>query len=45
MIFDSALSATICEIRQAIGDTGNRQKYIKTVSGFAYRFIGEVELS
>ena len=44
VISDSALSATICTARHAIGDTGRRQKYIKTVSGIGYRFIGEAVL-
>ncbi len=41
IISDSALSATICSARHAIGDTGNRQEYIKTLSGFGYRFVSE----
>lgn len=43
VISDSALSASICTARHAIGDTANRQKYIKTLSGFGYRFISEFD--
>lgn len=39
IISDSALSATICAARHAIGDTGRKQQCIKTVSGSGYRFI------
>jgi len=39
IVSDSALSATVCAARQAIGDTGSKQSCIKTVSGSGYRFI------
>ncbi len=41
IISDSALSATICAARHAIGDSGSKQQCIKTVSGSGYRFIVE----
>ncbi len=40
VISDSALSAAICAARNAIGDSGHKQNYIKTISGTGYRFIG-----
>jgi TolB-like protein len=41
VISDSAISTTINAARCAIGDTGSKQKYIKTVSGSGYRFIAK----
>ena len=41
VISDSAISAAISSARRAIGDTGYKQKYIKTVSGSGYRFIAK----
>jgi len=41
VISDSALSATICAARKAIGDTGKAQACIKTVSGSGYRFVAK----
>ena len=41
VISDSALSAAICAARHAIGDTGKKQRCIKTVSGHGYRFIAQ----
>ena len=42
VISDSALSASICAVRHAIGDTARKQQCIKTVSGHGYRFVAEV---
>ncbi len=39
VLSDSALSAAISAARHAIGDSGSKQQYIKTVSGSGYRFI------
>jgi adenylate cyclase len=39
-ISDSALSAAISVARSALGDSGKQQKYIQTISGHGYRFIG-----
>ena len=41
IISDSALSASISAARHVIGDAGNTQKCIKTISGSGYRFIAE----
>lgn len=41
VISDSAISAAISAARRAIGDTGYKQEYIKTVSGSGYRFIAK----
>ena len=39
VISRSTLNAAVCAVRHAIGDTGSKQQYIKTVSGCGYRFI------
>lgn len=39
---ESNLPVMISAIRRAIGDDGRNQKYIRTVSKFGYRFVGEV---
>jgi len=39
VVSDSALSATICAARHALGDTGRKQQCIKTISGCGYRFV------
>ena len=45
VISDSALNATICATRHAIGDSANKQNCIKTVSGEGYRFIADFTLT
>ena len=42
-ISDSTLSTSISVARHAIGDNAKQQKFIKTVSGSGYRFIGSFE--
>lgn len=39
---DAAISSRIKSARQAIGDDGKTQRFIKTVHGIGFRFIGEV---
>ncbi|MCK5813602.1 MAG: winged helix-turn-helix domain-containing protein [Cocleimonas sp.] len=41
IISDSTLNSAISATRQAIGDSIKTQKYIKTLSGHGYRFIGK----
>ena len=41
IISDSTLNSAISATRQAIGDNVKTQKYIKTISGKGYRFIGK----
>src|ERR1700741_3161279 len=36
---DWALVRCVVKARQAVGDTGRTQQYIKTVTGYGYRFI------
>jgi Tol biopolymer transport system component/DNA-binding winged helix-turn-helix (wHTH) protein len=44
-VTDNALSRSIKEIRQTIGDDSKQAKYIETVHKRGYRFIAEVEVS
>lgn len=42
IVSESTLSSRMTVVRQAIGDSGERQKLIRTVSRKGYRFVGEV---
>ncbi|HJQ35110.1 MAG TPA: winged helix-turn-helix domain-containing protein [Pyrinomonadaceae bacterium] len=44
-VTDNALSRSIKEIRQTIGDDSRQAKYIETMHKRGYRFIAEVEVS
>lgn len=44
VVSDTTLSSRIKSARQAIGDDGNRQDYIKTIHGRGFRFVGAVEV-
>jgi class 3 adenylate cyclase len=41
-ISDATLSSTLRAIRQAVGDSGEAQRYIYTLPGYGYRFIAAV---
>ncbi|MEP3279905.1 MAG: alpha/beta fold hydrolase [Stappiaceae bacterium] len=41
-VSDAAVSSTVKAARQAIGDDGKTQKYIRTLHGRGFRFVGEV---
>ena len=43
VVSDSALSSRIKSARKALDDDGAAQKYIRTVHGLGFRFVGEVE--
>ena len=43
VVSDSALTQCIKQIRKQLGDDASNPRYIKTVSGHGYRFIGEAE--
>ncbi len=38
------VAQTVLQVRQALGDTGEAQLYIKTVRGFGYRWTAPVEI-
>ncbi|MEM1132748.1 MAG: winged helix-turn-helix domain-containing protein [Pseudomonadota bacterium] len=40
-VTDDAINVRISILRQAIGDTGQKQRLIKTVRGVGFRFIGD----
>lgn len=44
-ISDAAVSSRIKSARQAIGDDGDSQQFIRTLHGVGYRFVGEVSLA
>ena len=42
IVSDSALTSRITAARQAIGDSGNHQRLIRTIARKGIRFVGEV---
>lgn len=44
-ISDAALNSRIMAARKAVGDSGERQRLIRTIRGRGYRFIGDVALA
>ncbi|HSG33312.1 MAG TPA: winged helix-turn-helix domain-containing protein [Sphingomonadaceae bacterium] len=44
-ISDSAISSRIKSARQLLGDDGKQQRYIRTVHGKGFRFVGQVEIA
>jgi Tol biopolymer transport system component/DNA-binding winged helix-turn-helix (wHTH) protein len=40
--FDKSLSAAVNKVRQALGDSRTRPRYIETIPKVGYRFIGEI---
>lgn len=43
IVSDSALSSRITAVRQAIGDSGESQRLIRTIPRKGFRFVGEVQ--
>ncbi len=43
IVGDAALSRCVYEARRALGDDAKRQRYIATVHGRGFRFVGELE--
>lgn len=41
--FDKSLSAAVGKVREALGDSRTRPKYIETIPKVGYRFLGEIE--
>jgi TolB-like protein/Tfp pilus assembly protein PilF len=42
IISESAISSKVTAVRQAVGDSGNKQRLIRTVTRKGFRFIGDV---
>lgn len=43
IVEESNLTVHISQIRKALGETKNKPRFIETVPGYGYRFIGDVE--
>lgn len=44
IVSEASISSAIKAVRQAIGDSGDEQRRIKTLRGFGFRFIGKIEV-
>jgi DNA-binding winged helix-turn-helix (wHTH) protein len=42
IVSDSTLTTRITAARQAIGDSGDRQAFIKTIARHGFRFVGDI---
>ena len=42
IISNETLSSTINDVRRALDDRDQPRRYVRTLSGFGYRFVGEV---
>ena len=45
VVTDSALTSRIKSARQALGDSGKAQRFIKTIHGRGFRFVADVQLA
>ena len=43
VVSDSAIASRVKSARQALGDDGKAQRYIKTIHGQGFRFVAEVK--
>jgi pimeloyl-ACP methyl ester carboxylesterase len=43
VVSDAALSSRVKSLRRLLGDDGETQKYIRTIHGRGFRFVGEAE--
>src|SRR5262252_2885404 len=44
VVSDAAIASRVKSARQALGDDGRSQRFIKTLHGQGYRFVGETEV-
>jgi DNA-binding winged helix-turn-helix (wHTH) protein/TolB-like protein len=42
VVTDNALTRCVHQVRAALGDTADAPRFVETVPGFGYRFVGEV---
>lgn len=45
IVSDAAISTGVKSVRKALGDDGTRQKYVRTLHGRGFRFVGPVRLA
>ena len=45
VVTDSALTIRIKSVRQALGDSGKAQQFVKTIYGRGFRFIADVRFA
>ena len=43
-VSDNQLAQTVLAARKLLDDDGNQQRMIRTVAGFGYHFVGEIEV-
>src|SRR5947209_4263743 len=41
--FEHSLNAAVNKLRRALGDSAEHPKYIETLTGYGYRFIGAIQ--
>src|SRR5258708_36784268 len=45
VVSDAAVASRVKSVRQALGDTGKSQRYVRTIHGQGYRFVAEAKAS
>lgn len=45
IVSDAAVASRVKSARQALGDDGRAQRFIKTIHGRGFRFVGEVQIA
>jgi DNA-binding winged helix-turn-helix (wHTH) protein len=45
VVSDAAVASRVKSVRQALGDTGKSQRYIRTIHGQGYRFVADARTS
>src|SRR5450755_2169472 len=45
VVSDAAVASRVKSVRQAVGDTGKSQRFIRTIHGQGYRFVADARAS
>src|SRR5258708_39890143 len=45
VVSDAAVASRVKSVRQALGDTGKSQRYVRTIHGQGYRFVADAKTS
>ena len=45
VVTDATLGVRLKDVRKAIGDSGDKQAFVKTIRGRGYQFVGKIEES